>query len=445
MPVNQDIRHYIDHLLIAGLPSDPLETQIDFIVGEIVDLLARAPDEAPATSAYLASRVSSLFMRSNNQTLQAGYASAVTRLLQRRYNEQRVITVIAGAPRAASLAVLLTLYRFHHALLMNGLRSQDGPHSLDAFDALRMLQIIVGAALGPWHACIRLNGAVRDYHHARVSERAGGAQIEIGRVNRAGAPIALRVATWNLQGGAQSTDYKWRTRVLQLAREHDVVVLQEAGVAPFSAQHLERMRIDDQFGQQHEVNHYRWSGGSASRPEGYQLFFLNVQRLRVNLAIVVAERASLSIQSALVIADGIPSDPQAPPIRPVLGLRLRLQGLVEDIVVANLHAVSGGGVNAPRLLREVSWHAGTPYVMLGDFNRDPRTADALHPDRGEWVSPPDIARVIPANGSTHPSVAPQNMLDYAVSNGTAGPSNPGRVGAAGPSDHLPVSYSFNFQ
>lgn len=171
----------------------------------------------------------------------------------------------------------------------------------------------MGAAIGPWHAHIRLNGAVRDYRHARLGERDDGIQIDIGRGSRGGAPIALSVATWNLQGGAQTTDYKWRTRVPQLAREHDVVVLQEAGVAPFSALHLEQMRVDDPFGQPHDVNHYRWSGGTASRPEGYQLFFLDVQRLRVNLAIVVAERAGLSIQSALVIADGVPRDPLAPP------------------------------------------------------------------------------------------------------------------------------------
>ncbi|MNJ06555.1 hypothetical protein D3C77_06410 [compost metagenome] len=87
-------------------------------------------------------------MRSSNQTLQAGYASAFTRLLQRLCNEQRVILAIARAPRAPSLAVLLSLYPIHHALLMNGLRSQEGPHTLDAFDALRMLQIIVGG--GHW-------------------------------------------------------------------------------------------------------------------------------------------------------------------------------------------------------------------------------------------------------------------------------------------------------
>ncbi|MCW2270813.1 MULTISPECIES: hypothetical protein [Pseudomonas] len=113
--------------------------------------------------------------------------------------------------------------------------------------------------------------------------------------------------------------------------------------------------------------------------------------------------------------------------------------------MTNLHAISGGGANAPRLLREVSWHVSAPYVMLGDFKRDPRVSDPQHADRGNWVSPPDIAQVVPANGSTHPSTAPQNMLDYAVSNGTLAPLTPGRVGVAGPSDHLPVSYNFYLQ
>ncbi|MGH8486269.1 MAG: endonuclease/exonuclease/phosphatase family protein, partial [Pseudomonas sp.] len=152
----------------------------------------------------------------------------------------------------------------------------------------------------------------------------------------------------------------------------------------------------------------------------------------------------LSIQSVLVIADGVPRFANAMTSRPAVGVRLRLQGLAEDIVVANIHAVSGGGANSPRLLREISWHANTPYVLLGDFNRDPRAADAQHPDRGDWVSPPDIAQVIQANGSTHPSTSPQNMLDYAVSDGAMGPLLPGAVDVAGPSDHLAVSYSFNF-
>lgn len=444
MPLNQDVRNYIEHLLIPGLPPEPFAAQLYFIMGEIIELLERVPDDAPPTAAYLAYRISSLFIRGHNQTLQADYASAITALLQRRYNDPESIRIITAAPGPQRLAVLINFYNVHHALVMNGLRSPQGPQTLDAFDALRMLQIIVTAAIGPWHAHIRLNGAIRDYHHARVRADDGGAQIEIGRLGRSGATTGLRVATWNLQGGSASTDNKWRTRVLALARQNDVVVLQEAGVAPFSSRHLEQMSISDQFGNQHEINHYLWAGGTASRSEGYQLFFLEVQRLRVNLAIVVANQANLSIQSVLVIADGVPRFAGALTSRPALGVRLRLQGLAEEIVVANIHAISGGGANSPRLLREISWHANTPYVLLGDFNRDPRPSDAQHLDRGDWVSPPEIARVVQANGSTHPSTSPQNMLDYAVSDGAADPLVPGRVDVPGPSDHLPVSYTFNF-
>lgn len=446
MPLNQDVRNYIEHLLIGGLPADIFAAQLEFIVREIIELLARAPDDAPPTVAYLGYQMSSLYMRSSNQTLQAGYACVVTNLLRRLYNEPGLIALIAAAPRTPTLSVLVNIFHFHHALTMNGLRSPDGPYTLDAFDPLRMLQIIVGAAMGPWHAHIRLNGALRDYYHARVSDADnGGAQIEIGRAAQDDAPTSLRVATWNLQGGSASSNTKWRTRVLELARAHDVVVLQEAGVAPFSSDYLGPMQVADQFGNEHEVQHYAWSGGTATRPERYQLFFLNVQRLRVNLAIVVADQANLHIQSVQVIADGIPAFSDLPPNRPALGLRLHLDGMNEDIVVANIHAFSGGGANAPRLLREISWHANTPYAVLGDFNRDPRAPDPQHPNRGNWISPTDIARIVPANGSTHPSTAPQNMLDYAVCNGTAGPTDPGTVGTLSSSDHLPVSYRFNFQ
>ena len=444
MPLDQTIRSYIEQNLTLDLPPRIFESQLDVIFDDIIDLLARSPNDAPPTSAFLAYQISFLLMRSSNQARQARYAYYVTELLRRNYNERGVINVFVAAPRAQSLAVLVNIYNFHHALLMNGLRSGDGATTLDAFDALRMLQNIVVAAIGPWHAHVQLSGAISEYHHARADISGGGAQIEIGRFNRGGRSIDLQVATWNLQGSSASTDHKWHTSIFQLARRNHVIVLQEAGTPPASCRHLEEMHIIDQFGGEHEVNHYIWAMGTSRKPRNYQVFVLDVQRLRVNLAIIVADAAPLTIQSVMVVADGVPRDANAFTSRPVLGLRLRLNGMVNDVVVANLHAISGGGPNAPRILREVSWHSDVPYVLLGDFNRDPRQPDAQQANRGNWVSPPDIAQVVLANGNTHPSVAPVTMLDYAICNGTAGPTNLGTVSGMGQSDHLAVSYIFNF-
>ena len=49
-----------------------------------------------------------------------------------------------------------------------------------------------------------------------------------------------------------------------------------------------------------------------------------------------------------------------------------------------------------------------------------------------------------AAGETHPSVAPRNMLDYAVTNGTSQVPAPGNVSAPGASDHRSVHYNLTF-
>ena len=180
------------------------------------------------------------------------------------------------------------------------------------------------------------------------------------------------------------------------------------------------------------------------------MFYLDVSRLRVNLAIVVAASTDIDVRDVVVLSDGLPDDSGAPVTRPSLGVQLRRQNpsqqtATDTITAFNFHAISGGGVNSPRMLREVSWHTETPYVLAGDFNRDPRAMNTAYPARrGNWISPPDIARLVMANGATHPSTNPQNMLDYAVANGSTEDARGGRVDTLGPSDHLAVSYEFSF-
>lgn len=440
MPVDERIRTYIQDQLLSG----DIETQLEVVITDIVILLGAVPGNAVHTSAYLAYFLSTQCMRSSNDTEQAEYATHVTLLFRRLYNDATFITHLRAGPRVESYAILLNFYHVHHAFTMNGLTSAQGPHNLNYGDPLRMLQIIVGATYGPWPAHIRLMGAIRDYHHTRIRHYANSQHIELGRPPAA-ATQQFRVATWNMQGSSETSNTKWRTKVLELARAHDVVAIQEAGVSPFSSRFVTHLSIQDQFGTSYQIAQHLWEAGTTSRPESYHLFFLDVQRLRVNLAIVVAANTDIDVRNVAVVSDGLPDSNDAPITRPALGVQLRRQGASQPITVLSFHAISGGGVNAPRMLREISWHTETPYVLVGDFNRDPRAINTAYPPRqGNWISPPDIAQLVMANGSTHPATGPQSMLDYAVANGTSDIPGSGRVDTLGPSDHLAVSYQFSF-
>lgn len=442
MPVDASIRNYIDNVLQPIMDDDLFIAQFEIIVLDILRLLTTRPEDARHTAAYLIHRLSLLYMRSRNEALQARRAQGIGTVLRRVYNHRTPIGQIGRVSRADGYPVLVMFYQIHHGLILNGLQAEEGPAQQDAFDALRLLQIIVGAAYGPWHSCIRLQGAIADYHHARVATPEGSPVVEIGRARRR-APFTLHVSTWNLQGSSLGSEAKWRTAVLQLARANHVVVVQEAGAVPPSARLIMRHRVQDQYGHQHEVGQHVWQAGTATRPEWYDVFFLDVQRLRVNLAIVVAQSSGFDLDGVVVVSDGLVGSGGVPDYRPALGVRL-VHGTAEPITVYNVHALSGGGANAPRLLREVSWHGGTAFVMLGDFNRDPRPPTEAPSGAGNWVSPPQIARVEPAAGDTHPGTSARAMLDYAVVNGSTEPVAPGEVGVPGPSDHLPVRYAIRF-
>ena len=449
MPVNPSIRQYIETYLVAGAGEEEMVQQIEVVMLDLVALLSIVPDDAVHTCAYFNHTLSRELMRSTNADEQGRYAVRLGDLFQRLYNDATFIAAVSAGPRRARLRMVNAFYQLHFSLIFSGLRGTQGPLQLDAYAALRRLQYIVGAVEGPWHAHIRLNGRLHDYYHARLSEEGNNARIEIGRLPpiSSSPALTLRVVTWNMQGASESSESKWRGHVVGLARSNDIVAIQEAGVRPFSSQLVAALSVQDQFGANYTVDHYRWQVGSSSRSEWYHIYFLDVKRARINLAIVVAERSAFDIRQPLIIADGLPDTQGIPFNRPALGLRLRRAGRASHgptVSVYNFHAISGGGINAARVLREISWHAGTPFVLLGDFNRDPQAPDAAHPQRGNWISPPDIARLELAMHATHPATAPQNMLDYAVTNGTSEVAVPGQVDAPGPSDHRAVRYLFRF-
>lgn len=450
MPVDARIRLYINSHLAPAIPDDVFETQLDVIVLDIVELLATRPVDAVHTAAYLGYAISRQYLRSANVGQQARFSGRMTWLLRRLYNDAGFIQRISAADRYSALCVVQSFYQVHYALTRNGLLADEGPLSLDIGEPLRQLQVILGAAFGPWPAWLHLQGGIRDYYYSRVSREADSAEvhIEIGRSATAGPGLNLRVATWNLQGFGPGDEHKWRTDLLHLARNNDLVVVQEAGVLPSSARLVQRLDVADQFGVFHQVDQYLWQAGTAGRPEEYQVYFLDVQRLRVNLAVVVPMNDELEVMDLTVIADGVAEAGDVPPYRPTLGLQVRRRtdggAPGRMITVFNFHAIAGGGVNAPRMLREISWHTGTEFVLLGDFNRDPRPPAEVPTASGNWISPADIARPLLAAGATHPSTSARAMLDYAVSNGSVLPVAPGIVGAPGASDHLSVSYLIRF-
>ncbi|MEE3633191.1 endonuclease/exonuclease/phosphatase family protein [Pseudomonas sp. AL 58] len=449
MPVNAHIRLYIENHITQNLSESDFQTQLEVIITDIFTLTALHPADAHHTSRYLTYTISSRLMRSNNDAQQAAYAQQLTALFQRLYNEASFIQTFNTLTPQQTFPILANLYNIHYALTLNGLRAPDAPFTLDVHSPLRMLQIIINAAYGPWNAYVRLHGGIRDYYHTRVNLDAVAPHIEIGRPRGIGINQQITVTTWNMQGSSETSDTKWRTRVLQLARTNDMVLIQEAGVRPFSSDFVNHLTTYDQFGVEHTVEHYIWHAGTARRPEDYHLFFLDVQRLRVNLALVVADANTINIENTVIISDGLPNTDNVPPYRPAFGLQVRNSAQSshrEDAVtIFNFHAISGGGPNAPRIIREVAWHTDTPFAVLGDFNRDPQEPDLPQPLRGNWISPPDIARIEPANSNTHPSTAPQNMLDYAVTNGTAQATPPGLVNTPGPSDHLAVGFTLTFE
>lgn len=442
MPVDRRLRLEIDYRLGGPLNRHALSLYLDSFFEDIFALLPTRPDQAQASAAYLAYRLSLEHMHRRNDAQQAELAQDIGTLLRVHYHEPRVHAQLAAAPRPQAFAVLLRMYNIHLALTLNGLGAEHGGERLDAFEPLRLLRIAVMSVWAPWHAILRLSGNVGSYYHVRSLDPGGGQQILIGRAPGQGAEVELRVATFNMQGSSETSNSKYRLHVLPLVRMHHVVALQEAGVAPFSAQHVARLQVADQFGETHEVNQYLWEAGTSGRPETYQIYLLEVQRLRVRLALV--STGLVDVRSVVVIADGITTPSGSITPRSALGLRLRVAGLQEEVTVFNFHAISNGGSNSPRMLREVTWHSGARFVLVGDFNRDPRAPGPSDPQRGNWISPPGIADLVLADGPTHPSQGPTSMLDYALVNGSSRPADAGRVGQIADSDHLPVSFSFHF-
>lgn len=413
MPVNQRIREDIDRSIVNRMSIEDFHDALLRIIPDIFSLGRTNTVDIMHTSAYLSYRISRELMRSSNEAQQYQYGLTVTPVLEQIYNEQSTINTFSGiVARDHAMQTFANFYTFHARLLFF-----NGPNTDSALSAL---QHIIGNTLGPWMAHIRVEGNTPSDPNIRViqlREGSGTPPIIIGdsqllHVN----PNRIRTATWNMQGSSASTEDKWRNGVLRLARRNDIVCLQEFGSVPSSVVPVGSHYTEDQFGVQYLVEQYSWNAGSTSRPENYRIYFFQVNRLRVNLAFVLPDDGAILVRNFIVVSDGLDDR-----TRPAVGLRIAgsRSELSTDTTFFTFHAISGGGPNDPRMLREISRHTPTPFVVLGDFNRDPsRPPDPSHPNNGDWVAPPGIGVITEAQGDTHGSGPSAAMLDYAVTNST---------------------------
>ncbi|HEX8674730.1 MAG TPA: endonuclease/exonuclease/phosphatase family protein [Longimicrobium sp.] len=230
----------------------------------------------------------------------------------------------------------------------------------------------------------------------------------------------MNITTWNMQGSSARTEAKWRTGVHTLLQSAErwrpnVICLQECGSAPPSGRLLFHVPFFSPAGVATTVDVLAW-GGSPTRPAAWVAFHQwDIAGHRVNLAVVTRQGVPAAGDVVLQWPAGVTTR------RPVLGLR------TGGVWVFSCHAMSPGGADAPGLLAAARGAAGaTPWVVAGDFNRQP---DGFAP-MGSVVCPP--------NGPTYPTAWPVSSYDYVVRSGA--------ISATGVrlsllmSDHMPVAF-----
>lgn len=219
-----------------------------------------------------------------------------------------------------------------------------------------------------------------------------------------------RVASWNLQGAAASSESKWDISVRQLIDGRpgsvDILALQEAGEVPDTAQLSSR-----QFPQAAgiPIAEYIWNLGSRGRPNNRYIYFSRIDTLahRVNLAIVTRDR----VDEVLVLPAPTPYS------RSLIGIR------IGDDYFFSIHALANGGTDSGVLVQSV--HARfvamlntrataaqarrAQWMILGDFNRPPSALEQLL--RNNYPAVYGDVRLI-AQGA--PTQASGGNLDYAV-------------------------------
>lgn len=224
----------------------------------------------------------------------------------------------------------------------------------------------------------------------------------------AAPPDSNRLATWNMQRSSG----RW-TYALDLSDRASVVALQEASITPpTGAVSLGRIGAN--------IRAYRIP---ATRTRGVRYLYILHQGANpargVNPAMITSFRP-----------DRVEEIPGV--YRSALGVTRS----ADDTLFASIHASARGGTDAASLVRRVRARANlrglANWVVLGDFNRAPRTL------------PVGGATGIPANAHIYESGGPTQLsggrLDYAVSNVYTENWQAARGNPHG-SDHWPITFS----
>lgn len=246
------------------------------------------------------------------------------------------------------------------------------------------------------------------------------------------------VATWNLQGSSASNESKWNINVRQLLTgidAADILMIQEAGSLPASAQPTGRIVQPEQVGI--PIEEYRWNIGTASRPNLFYIYYsrLDVGANRVNLAIVSRVQATdvhvISSSSSVLTS------------RPAIGIQ------IGNDAFFSAHALSSGGADAVSLVHNVNafflTRPSISWMLVGDFNRSPNSL------QNALASEPSVNNNTIILAPTEPTHRSGNILDYAIAHNASVPAGQpqqldmgasimfNRFRSQITSDHFPVS------
>ncbi|WP_157932304.1 hypothetical protein [Mycobacteroides abscessus] len=441
----------IDQIVNTVRPRD-LSVLVLVVLNGVWERASTNPDEAQAALGYFTWRIDEQFSRSAARASIFDYANGIDAAYGVFLSDVNAIARTQRVRVERRPALLAEMYRAHAMLVAIATEnSATVPTGFDPSAPISRLRELTMAILGAPRSWV-VDRSLQ-LPQVRVEPRIfleRPQDLSMLPVLAVGPPVArgdssprasINLLTWNMQGAQSGNEASW-TALSGFLRSNDmhVLTIQEAGEPPASAVIQDDVEVFDQFGQRWVVHMYDWNVGTSSRPQHFTIVFLHV-RQRVNLAVVVSQRSTrFAISGVRVIAD----DTQQR-IRPALGVTMRDEhdGDRSDITFYTVHTISGGGVNAPRLLRQIEMRTPEPYVVGGDFNRDPRPDH----DGGPWLLPSRLATTVLANGNTQPSNDPRSMLNYTIVDRPAEPPAVGRVRTdpfASHSDHLAVVFVIVF-
>jgi len=228
----------------------------------------------------------------------------------------------------------------------------------------------------------------------------------------------MKLLTWNMEGSNDGEKWSALTSI-HSTHPFDVACVQECGdTVDFGGNPVSEKQIKAHL----TVSTYNLGTSSRECPVYVTHLVTSGVENRCSLAIVSFENKFVS--GTIDYAEALGSFQY----RPALYAQVNLGGS-QNLYVSSIHAASGGGGDAPGLVKAVAQECGkSPLVVAGDYNRDPSSIMGL--DASFTIMPP--------NAATRPKSG--KKLDYAIASHCGGRSAIGQVLSVGMSDHDPVLY-----